>query len=79
MQGNVLLGKSNDFYMSGTIAEDQMKINVVRVESTERLEASMYKEAAKRVVFKNCMGVCELTNETLPNFNRNFYYNQPDA
>ena len=36
------------------------------------------KEAARRVVFSNCMNVCELDNKKLPNFNRNFYYNMKE-
>ncbi len=70
-----MLGQGNDFYMTGTIAEDQMKINVCRAESNEVYEKNMFKEAANRVIFKNCMGACEIDPATIPNFNRNFYYN----
>lgn len=70
-----MLGRTNDFYMTGTNAEDQMKINVCRAESQEVHEKNMYKEAAKRVVFSNCMASCEIDPESIPNFNRNFYYN----
>ena len=36
----------------------------------------MYFEAAKKVVFKNCMTSCDISDEQIPNFNANFYYNQ---
>ena len=56
-----------------------MRINAVRHESTELYEKNLYKEAANRVVFSNCMDSCELDNQKLPNFNRNFYYGMPAA
>ena len=71
----MILGRNNDFFMTGTSAEDQMKIHVVRQESQEILDKNMYQEAARRVVFWNCMNVCELDDTKVPNFNRNFYYN----
>lgn len=71
-----MLGRNNDFFMSGTIAEDQMRINVVRQESTELYEKNLYKEAARRVLFSNCMNACEIDPKSIPNFNKNFYYNQ---
>ena len=74
-----MLGRTNDLYSTGTSAEDQMKINVIRHESTEVYERNLYKEAARRVLFTNCMDVCELDNKTLPNFNREFYYGMPGA
>ncbi len=74
-----MLGKSNELLASGASAEDQMKINAIRHESTELYEKGLYKEAARRVVFSNCMTACELDNKQLPNFNRNFYYGMPGA
>lgn len=53
-----------------------MKINAIRVESQEVYERNLYKEAARRVVFSNCMTSCEIDPKTIPNFNKNFYYNQ---
>ena len=38
----------------------------------------MYYDAAKRVVFRNCMASCDLTDEQVPNFNANFYFNMVD-
>ena len=32
----------------------------------------------RQVVFKNCMGHCNVTNKELPNFNKQFYYSRPD-
>jgi len=46
-----MLGKNNDLFSTGTSAEDQMKVNAVRLESTEVYERNLYKEAARRVVF----------------------------
>ena len=74
-----MLGRVNDLYSSGTSAEDQMRINAIRHESEEVLQKNMYKEAARRVVFSNCMTTCELDHKSLPNFNRNFYYGMPQA
>ena len=34
----------------------------------------MYKDAARRVVFHNCMSHCEVSNEELKNFNGQFYF-----
>lgn len=71
-----MLGRKNDFFTSGTSAEDQMKINVCRFECQELYEKNILKEAARRVVFTNCMTSCEIDPKNLPNFNKNFYYNQ---
>ena len=57
-------------------AEDSMRIGAVRTKAKDLHERSMYFDAAKRVVFRNCMTSCDLTDEQLPNFNANFYYNQ---
>ena len=35
-------------------------------------------EAAKRVVFKNCLGACEVDMTRFKKFNRDFYYNMKD-
>jgi hypothetical protein len=74
-----MLGRNNELYSTGTSAEDQMKINAIRHESQELYEKNLYKEAARRVVFSNCMDSCELDHKTVPNFNRAFYYGQPGA
>ena len=72
-----MLGRVNDLYSTGTSAEDQMKINAIRHESEEVYQKNLYKEAARRVVFQNCMNTCELDKKSLPNFNRQFYYGMP--
>ncbi len=74
-----MLGRNNDFMVTGTSAEDQMKINAIKMEGTELTDKRMYQEAARRVVFANCMDECNLDHKTLPNFNKNFYYNMPNA
>ena len=74
-----MLGRTNDLYSSGTSAEDQMRINVIRQESDEVYQRNLYQEAARRVVFANCMNNCELDKKSLPNFNRQFYYGMPQA
>jgi hypothetical protein len=53
-----------------------LRYNVIRYESKELYEKNIYKEAARRVVFQNCMTACEIDPKTVPNFNKNFYYNQ---
>ena len=72
-----MLGRSNDLYSMGASAEENMKYNVIRHESKDIHEVNMYKEAAKRVVFSNCMSACEIDPESLPNFNKKFYYDMP--
>lgn len=68
-----------DLHGKGASAEDSMKWQVVNSMSKDRYDQSLYQEAAKRVVFKNCMNKCELTDETLPNFNKKFWYGMPEA
>ena len=53
-----------------------MRIGAVRFQSKDAHDKNMYYDAAKRVVFKNCMTACDLSDEQIPNFNANFYYNQ---
>ena len=59
--------------------EDALKFGVAFPQSREHYDKSLYVEAARRVVFKNCMEKCELDNETVPNFNKKFYYEQAEA
>ena len=70
-----MLGRNNDFSVTGTSAEDQMKINAIKHQGPELTDKMMYQEAARRVVFANCMGECNLDDKSLPNFNKHFYYN----
>ncbi len=75
-----MLARNNDLITAGgTSAEDQMKLNAIRLESQEVYEKNLYKEAARRVVFANCFESCGLDHKTVPNFNRNFYYGMPGA
>ena len=71
--------KNADLHSSGASAEDELKWNVVFPLSKSQYEQSLYNDAATRVVFKNCMEKCELDNETVKNFNKKFYYEQPEA
>ena len=68
LKGTSLFGQANS-------AEDAMRIAGVRTVAKDRHEKNMYYDAALRVVFRNCMTQCDLTDENLPNFNSNFYYN----
>ena len=52
-----------------------MRIGAVRHKAADAHDKAMYFDAAKRVVFRNCMAACDITDETVPNFNANFYYN----
>ena len=74
-----MLGKGTELHSKGASAEDSMKFNVVFPLSRDRYDATLYKEAAKRVVFSNCMEACELDDEQLPNFNKKFYYTMYEA
>ena len=59
--------------------EDALRHSASFPESREHYDRSLYVESARRVVFKNCMEKCELDDESLPNFNKNFYYNMKEA
>jgi len=52
-----------------------MKINACRRENSTLHNRVLYKDAAKRVVFANCMTACEVDPAQVPHFNKNFYYN----
>ena len=60
-------------------AEDALKLAVAFPQSREHYDQSLYIESARRVVFKNCMEKCELDDTSVPNFNKNFYYNKEAA
>ena len=68
----------SDLSTKGNSAEDALKINVVQPLSKEKYEASLLVEAAKRVVFKNCLEACEVDMARFSKFNRDFYYNMLD-
>ena len=59
--------------------EDALKFATAFPESKEHYDRSLYVESARRVVFKNCMERCELDHESLPNFNKKFYYEMSEA
>ena len=48
-------------------------------ESRSQYNKSLHNEAAKRVVFRNCMAKCDLDDTKLKNFNKNFYYNMLES
>ena len=73
-----MLGRSNDLYTNGASAEENMRFHVVRHESNEVLDKNIYKEAAKRVVFDNCLNVCGIDRKQLKNFTKAFYYTMPN-
>jgi len=50
-----MLSKRNDLYYAGFTPEERLKLNVTRSENTERYEKGIYQEAARRVVFRNCL------------------------
>ncbi len=72
----MILGRNNDFAGLGSSAEDNLRLRVIRDDSQDVVDKNMYKDTAKRVVFWNCMDSCGLDNKSIPNFGRNFYYNQ---
>ena len=61
-------------YKAGS-AEDAMRTKVCIFEGKEKYEAGLLKEAARRVVFKNCLEVCEVDMTRFSKFNKDFYYN----
>ena len=72
-----MLGNS-DLHCSGAGAEDEARQTIIMPLSRTQYEKSLHTEAARRVVFANCMAKCELDDETVPHFNKKFYYNQQD-
>ena len=73
-----MYGTKNELAGSGVSQEDNVKFNVNLRQSRELYDSNLYKEAARRVVFENCLTANELTREDVPHFNAQFYYNQKD-
>ena len=73
-----VLGK-NDLHGTGATLEDNMKFVVRFNMARDEYDRSLYREAAKRVVFRNCMNALGLDDKSLPNFNRDFYYNHKET
>ena len=73
------LFKEASLHQPPNTAEDGLRLNVSFPFSREHYDQNLYIESARRVVFKNCMEKCELDDATVPNFNKNFYYNQEAA
>ena len=74
-----VLGKKNDLFSAGSSLEDNMKFRVRFDLSRDEYDRSLYLESARRVIFNNCMTALELDDKKVPNFNRNFYYNQKET
>ena len=55
--------KGTSIYGTTGSAEDAMRIGAVRFASKDAHDKTMYYDAAKRVVFKNCMTGCDLSDE----------------
>ena len=70
--------KGTDLHAKPLSAEDSMKMSVVMPLSRDRYDQSLYFESARRVIFRRCMAVTEQTDATLPNFNKDFYYNREE-
>ena len=68
-----------DIHGRGGSAEEQMKWNVVPPFARDTYDQNLYKEAARRVVFKNCFAACELDEASIPHFNKQFYFEKPEA
>ena len=66
-------------HKEGASAEEALKLGAVFPLSRGQYDQNLYVESARRVVFRNCMEKCELEPTDVPNFNKNFYYNQPQA
>ena len=66
-------------HTTGSSPEDQLKVAAAFPFARDHYDMRLYVESAKRVVFKNCMEKCELDDTSLPNFNKNFHYNMPEA
>ena len=73
------LFKEASLHSTPNSAEDALKLAVAFDKSREHYDQSLYIESARRVVFKNCMEKCELDDTSVPNFNKNFYYNKEAA
>ena len=68
--------EGNSLYGTTTHEMDQLRISGLRLDSQDKHEKGMYQEAAKKVVFWNCMSHCEISQKDVPNFNGKFYYTQ---
>ena len=65
-----------DLQSKGYSIEDNMRFHVVNPDARDQYDKSLYLDAAKRVIFRNCMDKLEIDDEQLPNFNKNFYYHK---
>ena len=68
-----------DIHARGVTAEDSMRWNVMTPFDRDQYDQNLYKEATRRVIYKNCFGSCELTDEDVPHFNKRFYFEQKEA
>ena len=51
-----------------------LRVSGLRATTNEEHSHEMFKDAARRVVFYNCMDHCEIPHESISNFNSTFYY-----
>ena len=68
--------EGNDLFGIPSSMEEAMRISGMRHHTQDSHEKEMYQDAARKVIFKNCMEACDIPKEAISNFNRNFYYNQ---
>ena len=68
-----MLGISNDAFYNGGNAEEQLKVTVVPEETPEEQDRNLFLEAARRVVFHNCLEPCGFDPEQDKYFDKKFY------
>ena len=74
MVDHPILGRSNEIKANGNSMEDAMRYNVQMEFHKSEYDKMLYLDMAKRVIFRNCMEKVGVDDETLPNFNKDFYY-----
>ena len=59
-----------DLGYKANTSEEAMKVNVCYPDSRAKYEAGLLATAAKQVVFKNCLDVCEVDKTKFKAFNK---------
>ena len=71
--------KGTDLYKVEESAESALKVNYTRYATTKKeIDKMLYREAAKRILFKKCFEHCGFNRKETKYFNKQFYYEEAD-
>ena len=69
-----ILGRNNEIKAKPMSLEDGMRYTVQMEFHKSEYDKQLYLDMAKRVIFRNCMEQVGVDDESLRNFNKDFYY-----